>query len=227
MLAIFLSALILFFILSPGILGKFPPKGNKFTVAIVHALVFSILFSLVFMVIKRSKLIEGIKIMKAIKTPAPTPAPCTDYFCTTSDGKNQVLNESYGGTPGHIKNVTISAPLTIPSGPPIVANLKTDPTGGKGYPYPIIICDGTIITIDADIMGGFAFIIKNGGKIIVNSSQITSVEAGPGGGTLQLNNPSAKIAYILNHYPDTITVVGSDGEALSSYVGGDSKPHHT
>jgi hypothetical protein len=59
MLAIFLSALILFFILSPGILGKFPPKGNKFIVAIVHALVFSILFSLVLAVLKGNKLIEG------------------------------------------------------------------------------------------------------------------------------------------------------------------------
>jgi len=62
MLAIFLSALILFFILSPGILGKFPPKGNKFTVAIVHALVFSILYSLVIFLIRKNMIFkEGVE----------------------------------------------------------------------------------------------------------------------------------------------------------------------
>ena len=62
MLAIFLSALILFFILSPGILGKFPPKGNKFTVAIVHALVFSILYSLVIFLIRKKMIFkEGVE----------------------------------------------------------------------------------------------------------------------------------------------------------------------
>jgi hypothetical protein len=61
-LAIFLSALILFFILSPGILGKFPPKGNKFIVAIVHALVFSILFSLVMFLIRKNMIFkEGVE----------------------------------------------------------------------------------------------------------------------------------------------------------------------
>ena len=45
-LSIFLSAFILFFILSPGVLLRLPPKGDKFTVAFVHAIVFSILFGI-------------------------------------------------------------------------------------------------------------------------------------------------------------------------------------
>ena len=46
-LTVFISAFILFFILTPGIIGKIPAKGDKFTVAIVHAIVFSIIFSIV------------------------------------------------------------------------------------------------------------------------------------------------------------------------------------
>ena len=60
-LAIFFSAFFIFFLLSPGIFGKFPPKGDKFTVAIVHALVFSILFSFFYYLITTSK-IEGLEL---------------------------------------------------------------------------------------------------------------------------------------------------------------------
>ena len=60
-LAVFLSAFILFFILSPGVLLRLPPKGHKFTVAIVHAIVFSILFSLVLMVVQKVVGKEGLK----------------------------------------------------------------------------------------------------------------------------------------------------------------------
>jgi hypothetical protein len=35
---------ILFFILTPTILLRLPPKGNKYTVALVHAIVFAIVF---------------------------------------------------------------------------------------------------------------------------------------------------------------------------------------
>jgi phosphotransferase system glucose/maltose/N-acetylglucosamine-specific IIC component len=35
---------ILFFILTPSILLRLPPKGSKYTVAAVHALVFAVLF---------------------------------------------------------------------------------------------------------------------------------------------------------------------------------------
>ena len=34
----------LFFILSPGILLSLPPTGNKYTVAAVHAVVFSLVY---------------------------------------------------------------------------------------------------------------------------------------------------------------------------------------
>jgi len=37
-------AAILFFILTPAILLRLPPNGNKYTVAAVHALVFGIIF---------------------------------------------------------------------------------------------------------------------------------------------------------------------------------------
>ena len=34
----------LFFLLTPSILLRLPPKGSKFTVAVVHALVFAVVF---------------------------------------------------------------------------------------------------------------------------------------------------------------------------------------
>ena len=37
-------AAILFFLLTPAILVRLPPKGGKFTVAAVHALVFALVF---------------------------------------------------------------------------------------------------------------------------------------------------------------------------------------
>jgi hypothetical protein len=35
---------LLFFILSPGVLLSLPPKGGKYVVAFVHALVFAVVF---------------------------------------------------------------------------------------------------------------------------------------------------------------------------------------
>ena len=43
LLMVILSAL-LFFVLTPGIVVRLPPNGNKFTVAGVHAVVFALLF---------------------------------------------------------------------------------------------------------------------------------------------------------------------------------------
>ena len=37
-------AAILFFVLTPAVLVRLPPKGGKFTVAAVHALVFALVF---------------------------------------------------------------------------------------------------------------------------------------------------------------------------------------
>ena len=42
----FLYTALLFFLLTPGILITLPPKGKKITVAVVHALVFGLVFSL-------------------------------------------------------------------------------------------------------------------------------------------------------------------------------------
>jgi hypothetical protein len=43
-LVVSLYAAVLFFLLTPAILLRLPPKGNKFTVAAVHALVFAVIF---------------------------------------------------------------------------------------------------------------------------------------------------------------------------------------
>jgi hypothetical protein len=42
----FLYTTLLFFLLTPGILLTLPPKGKKNTVAIVHAVVFGLVFAL-------------------------------------------------------------------------------------------------------------------------------------------------------------------------------------
>jgi len=42
-----LLAVVLFVLLSPGILVRLPPKGSKWTVAIVHGIIFAIVMYLV------------------------------------------------------------------------------------------------------------------------------------------------------------------------------------
>jgi hypothetical protein len=42
--AVTFYAAILFFVLTPAVLVRLPPKGGKFTVAAVHALVFALVF---------------------------------------------------------------------------------------------------------------------------------------------------------------------------------------
>ena len=55
----FVLSFILFFILTPGILLRLPPKGNKYTVAVVHGIV---LVLLLFLAGKYfSKNLEGIE----------------------------------------------------------------------------------------------------------------------------------------------------------------------
>ena len=43
-LVVSIYAAILFFLLSPSILLRLPPNGSKWTVALVHALVFGVIF---------------------------------------------------------------------------------------------------------------------------------------------------------------------------------------
>jgi len=43
-LLVTLYVAVLFFLLTPAILVSLPPKGGKFTVAAVHALVFAVIF---------------------------------------------------------------------------------------------------------------------------------------------------------------------------------------
>lgn len=42
--AVTFYAAVLFFLLTPAVLVRLPPKGGKFTVAAVHALVFALIF---------------------------------------------------------------------------------------------------------------------------------------------------------------------------------------
>lgn len=41
----FIFTALLFFVLSPGVVLSLPPKGSKMTVAIVHAIVFALVFT--------------------------------------------------------------------------------------------------------------------------------------------------------------------------------------
>ena len=52
-LVMFLYTALLFFLLTPGILLTLPPKGKKMTVAVVHALVFGLVFSLTHKMVKK------------------------------------------------------------------------------------------------------------------------------------------------------------------------------
>ena len=52
-LVMFLYTALLFFLLTPGILLTLPPKGKKMTVAVVHALVFGLVFSLTHNMVKK------------------------------------------------------------------------------------------------------------------------------------------------------------------------------
>ena len=52
-LVMFLYTALLFFLLTPGILLTLPPKGKKITVAVVHALVFGLVFSLTHNMVKK------------------------------------------------------------------------------------------------------------------------------------------------------------------------------
>jgi hypothetical protein len=80
-LAVFLSAFILFFILSPGVLLRLPPKGDKVTTAVVHAIVFSILFSLVLMFVQKVIVKEGYE-----------GGPCYDMPKSDPTGKYMVID---------------------------------------------------------------------------------------------------------------------------------------
>jgi hypothetical protein len=45
MYALFLYSVVLFFVLTPGVLLRLPPGGSAMTVALTHAVVFGLVFS--------------------------------------------------------------------------------------------------------------------------------------------------------------------------------------
>jgi len=80
MLAIFLSSLILFVLLSPGVLIHLPKKYGKITIALIHSAIFSLLFSIVLFFMKKLTK-EGLKLTtKSITKPTtkPTTKSVTD-----------------------------------------------------------------------------------------------------------------------------------------------------
>ena len=49
----FFYIIILFFVLTPGIMLSLPPKGSKYTVAAVHALVFALVYAFTYKFVYR------------------------------------------------------------------------------------------------------------------------------------------------------------------------------
>lgn len=63
-LHIFIFSVLLFFLLSPGILLRLPPNGSKYVVALVHAAVFGVALTLSLKYYKEYLLQEGAKGMR-------------------------------------------------------------------------------------------------------------------------------------------------------------------
>ena len=61
----FLYAFLLFFVLTPGILLSLPPKSGKMTVALTHALVFALVWTLTHKLVRQAThgLFEGYESM--------------------------------------------------------------------------------------------------------------------------------------------------------------------
>ena len=49
----FIYIIILFFVLTPGVMLSLPPKGSKYTVAAVHALVFALVYAFTYKFVYR------------------------------------------------------------------------------------------------------------------------------------------------------------------------------
>jgi hypothetical protein len=59
---------VLFFVLVPGVLLSLPKGGSKYTVAVVHALVFGLVFHVTHKLVKRAAYrLEGFEEMKPTK----------------------------------------------------------------------------------------------------------------------------------------------------------------
>ena len=67
-LLVSLYAALLFFLLTPAILVSLPPKGGKFTVAAVHALVFALIFHFTHQLVWRF----GVSLEGMVSTKKPT-----------------------------------------------------------------------------------------------------------------------------------------------------------
>jgi len=50
---------VLFFLLTPSILVSLPAKGNKYVVAAVHAVIFTLIFYFTYNYVARSNILEG------------------------------------------------------------------------------------------------------------------------------------------------------------------------
>jgi hypothetical protein len=95
--AVTFYAAVLFFLLTPAVLVRLPPKGGKFTVAAVHALVFALIFHFTHkmvwqmsmgmsMPMKKEAFQEGVDPKEGDACPKP-PAPMPAGFTCGTDGK--------------------------------------------------------------------------------------------------------------------------------------------
>jgi hypothetical protein len=77
-LIISIYAALLFFILTPAILVRLPPGGSKFTVAVVHAVVFAIVFYFTHnFVMRLGSRLEGMEHGPTTATPSMMPSAST------------------------------------------------------------------------------------------------------------------------------------------------------
>ena len=67
-----LTSILLFFLLTPGILVSLPPKASKYVVALTHAIVFTVLYHLIHMSFWRMKYMSNVS-MEGMQKPAQKP----------------------------------------------------------------------------------------------------------------------------------------------------------
>ena len=91
-LSILLLPALLFFLLTPNILLRIPKNGNKYTVAGVHAVVFSIALYLIHILFKKMHLMRD----------GFTDSSCTDG--TNEDGGEYMFDENGNCQPSDKKN---------------------------------------------------------------------------------------------------------------------------
>lgn len=106
-LIVSLYTAILFFVLVPGILLSLPPKGNKFVVAGVHALVFALIFHFTHKLVWRlGASLEGFE-----EAMATSPSSTTSAAATTKPKEAYTPSETAATTTTPFPTGTINNPF--------------------------------------------------------------------------------------------------------------------